>query len=400
MSAPPATSPFAETPKRLGQALMAAGRLTEEQLAQALQAQANSRTFIGETLVEMGIISPDELVPLLLKHCKVPYVSLLDYLVDESLFELVGKPICKEHRLLPIDKMGRTLTIAMVNPLDTAAISLVQQQNETLRVKPILCDPEHFKEVAARVLASGKADKNSSTMSMSSLGLGPSKKVTKESPEPSTPAPAEPTVAEAPAAAEPTEAPASAAPSDPPAEEPTPDTTAESAAGEVSRAAVSADLNAAMNDMWGLGQDSADATYEILARRLRLFHRMSPFEIGNMFAMGETLEVEEGDKIFAKGDSGDKLYAILSGKVRIIDEGKEIAILASGDTFGEMGLVTGEPRSADAIAAEKSSLFIMNIEVFRDVLSKDGAIRILLNIVGTMSERLRGSNSMLRGLVK
>ncbi|MCL4218276.1 MAG: hypothetical protein KJ052_14910, partial [Candidatus Hydrogenedentes bacterium] len=57
-----------------------------------------------------------------------------------------------------------------------------------------------------------------------------------------------------------------------------------------------------------------------------------------------------------------------------------------------MALISNEPRSATAVAAEDSKLFVLTETTFQKLMTKRVAIRILLNIIGTLSNRIRESN--------
>jgi rhodanese-related sulfurtransferase len=89
----------------------------------------------------------------------------------------------------------------------------------------------------------------------------------------------------------------------------------------------------------------------------------------------ETRLVAPGTVIFRQGDPGDSFYIVHSGKIRVYRKDKDgmetdLSILRPGDSFGEMALLTGEPRSANVEAVEESRL---------TVLSKDEFDRILKN---------------------
>ena len=106
-----------------------------------------------------------------------------------------------------------------------------------------------------------------------------------------------------------------------------------------------------------------------------------------------------GTKIFQYGDPGDKLFIILEGKVRISREvagmGEEaLAVLGSGEIFGEMSLIDEAPRSADARVHERCRLLVITKESFDDLLflHKDLAYEVLWNCVRILSTRLRETN--------
>ena len=132
-----------------------------------------------------------------------------------------------------------------------------------------------------------------------------------------------------------------------------------------------------------------------LTQTMALFKGLTPEELEHVMAMGLTEAVQKDTVIFSKGAVGTKMYVIMQGKVNIVDEGKVFATLNSGETFGEMALVSHERRSADAIVAEACSLFALSAESFEKLLSKRISVRLLLNISRTLCERLRAADEVL-----
>lgn len=91
-------------------------------------------------------------------------------------------------------------------------------------------------------------------------------------------------------------------------------------------------------------------------------------------------------------EPGDKMFIIISGNVKICildnnQEETEVAQLSSGNYFGEMALLTGEPRTASVYTTEPSEMFILDKNGFDDILMKFPVIQIELNKI--MSQRLR-----------
>lgn len=135
--------------------------------------------------------------------------------------------------------------------------------------------------------------------------------------------------------------------------------------------------------------------YTEMARRVPLFQGLSPEDVAKIFAKGMTMEVEKGNVIFYQGTTGNQMFVVLGGSVGLFDGKKHIATLQSGDMFGEMAVINSEPRSATALAAERCRLFVLSETTFDKLMTKRVAIRILLNIIGTMSKRLRDMNTRL-----
>lgn len=127
---------------------------------------------------------------------------------------------------------------------------------------------------------------------------------------------------------------------------------------------------------------------------------------GDALAMIAQVTTEEthpyGTRIFQYGEPGDKLYIILEGKVRISREvggmGEEaLAVLGTGEVFGEMALLDESPRSADTRAHERCRLLVITKDAFDDLLflHKDLAYEVLWSCVRMLASRLRETNDKL-----
>lgn len=153
------------------------GVITQLQLNEALQKQQETGAFLGQTLVELGYLNQSTLVSFLVKQCKIPHISLLDYNVGEDLFKLVPKSMCRDYRLLPIDKLGKILTVAMVDPLDADALEKVRELCPDLKIKPILCTWNHFEQVSHKLFSDKPDD---AEVTMGTFGLSAKKAVSTE----------------------------------------------------------------------------------------------------------------------------------------------------------------------------------------------------------------------------
>ncbi len=162
-SRPTETAPLPNSAKvrhpasRLGEILLEEGVITQKQLTDALAKQEKDKGFLGQALVELGIINQQTLVSFLVKQCRIPHICLLDYGFNNDLISLVPRELCLKYKLIPIDKLGKILTVAMVDPLDLEALSQVRAVCPELRIKPILCNWDHFEQVARRYLIDEQA---------------------------------------------------------------------------------------------------------------------------------------------------------------------------------------------------------------------------------------------------
>ncbi|MBI4522130.1 MAG: Flp pilus assembly complex ATPase component TadA, partial [Gemmatimonadetes bacterium] len=107
---------------RLGDLFVREGLITEEQLEKALQDAKASNTRIGFSLVKLGFIAEDELTRMLARQYRVPAVDLDKVNLDEKILKLVPTDVAMKHLVLPLRRVGRTLTVAMANPTDLGAI--------------------------------------------------------------------------------------------------------------------------------------------------------------------------------------------------------------------------------------------------------------------------------------
>lgn len=138
---------------------------------------------------------------------------------------------------------------------------------------------------------------------------------------------------------------------------------------------------------------SSSSQQQMLARQCKLFKGIAPEDVAKIFAHGNTVRMAKGQVIFYQGATGNTMYVVLGGKVNLYDGKKPVASLGPGDTFGEMALINNEPRSLSAAAAEDCMLFVMTETFFQRLMTKRVAIQILLNVVGTLSQRLRDTNA-------
>ncbi len=136
--------------------------------------------------------------------------------------------------------------------------------------------------------------------------------------------------------------------------------------------------------------------------RVALFADLPLVYLRRIAALGCEESYARGGLIFKEGSAGDKLYLILSGSVRISRQvpgmGEEaLAILKSGDYFGEMALIDEFPRSADALAHESCRLFVLSKDRVADLLfvDRDLAYDLLWTFVRTLSARLRETNDKM-----
>jgi type IV pilus assembly protein PilB len=107
---------------RLGDLFVREGLISGEQLAEALADSKESGTRLGYSLVKLGLVAEEALTRMLSKQYRVPAIELDKVKVDEKILRLIPDELAFKHLVLPLRRVGRTLTVAMVNPTDIGAI--------------------------------------------------------------------------------------------------------------------------------------------------------------------------------------------------------------------------------------------------------------------------------------
>lgn len=106
----------------LGQMLVTAGVIKEEQLKEALSLQKKAGGRLGTNLIKLGYITEDNLASFLSKQYGVPVINLAEYKMDPSVLKLIPAEMAKKHLLMPVARVGATLTVAMADPSNVFAI--------------------------------------------------------------------------------------------------------------------------------------------------------------------------------------------------------------------------------------------------------------------------------------
>src|SRR4030066_1094033 len=107
---------------KLGQILIASNIISEDQLKEALTLQRREGGRIGTNLVKLGYITEEKLVTFLSRQYGVPAVNISDYKIDPSVLKLVPVDIARKYLVMPVARVGATLTIAMADPSNVFTI--------------------------------------------------------------------------------------------------------------------------------------------------------------------------------------------------------------------------------------------------------------------------------------
>jgi CRP/FNR family cyclic AMP-dependent transcriptional regulator len=132
-------------------------------------------------------------------------------------------------------------------------------------------------------------------------------------------------------------------------------------------------------------------------KRIPLFAAIPEADQQRLVTLLRRETLKKGETLFRRGDEGNALYLILQGRIKISLSGQmdavTLAILSQGEFLGEMALLDGLPRSADAIALEDSSLYALNRGDFLSFIVHHE--KIVRSVLSSLSLRLRKTDNLL-----
>jgi len=134
---------------RLGDLFVREGLITREQLDEALVEGRRDGDRLGYTLVKLGFVDEEQLTRMLARQYRVPAVDLERVEVDPKIIRLVRGDVAYKHLVLPLRKVGRTLTVAMANPTDMSAIDDLKFITR-LDIEPVIVGEFTLREHLAR----------------------------------------------------------------------------------------------------------------------------------------------------------------------------------------------------------------------------------------------------------
>ena len=107
---------------RIGELLLKEKRITAEQLQEALNYQKANGGKLGVNLIKLGFVKDEEITALLSRQYGVPSISLSEFEIDQSVIKLVPAETAQKYQILPLNRSGATLTIAMTDPTNVFAM--------------------------------------------------------------------------------------------------------------------------------------------------------------------------------------------------------------------------------------------------------------------------------------
>jgi CRP/FNR family cyclic AMP-dependent transcriptional regulator len=122
---------------------------------------------------------------------------------------------------------------------------------------------------------------------------------------------------------------------------------------------------------------SKAAEFAVILKMNPMFADLGTDELARISGLCRTQQLGLGEVLFQKGDSGDALFGVRRGQIRI----------ETGDLFGEVAVLDGQSRTADATAGEPTELFVLRREDFLSHLEREP--RVAIKIIQLLCQRIR-----------
>jgi type IV pilus assembly protein PilB len=134
---------------KLGEILVRENLLTPQQLREALEFQREHGGRLGFNLVKMGLVSDDMITAVLSRQYGVPSVNLELFDVDDSVIRLIPREVAEKYSVLPLSRVGATLTLAMVDPTNVFAMDDIKFMTG-LNIEPVVVSEASVQEAISR----------------------------------------------------------------------------------------------------------------------------------------------------------------------------------------------------------------------------------------------------------
>jgi type IV pilus assembly protein PilB len=142
---------------RLGEILVKESLITSDQLRQALEYQKASGGRLGTCLMKLGFISDDEITGVLSRQYGVPSINLKYYEVDAAVIKLIPQDTAIRYQIVPLSRVGSTLTIAMTDPTNVFAMDDIKFMTG-FNVEPVVASETAIAEAISKFYGEAQSD--------------------------------------------------------------------------------------------------------------------------------------------------------------------------------------------------------------------------------------------------
>jgi type IV pilus assembly protein PilB len=141
---------------KLGEMLVRAGMISQEQLDEALESQKSNGEKLGFNLIKLGYVKEDDITQLLSEQYGVPSINLRHFEIDESVINLIPSEVAQKYLVLPVNRTGATLTISMADPTNVFAMDDIKFMTG-YNVEPVVASEIAIREAIEKYYGSQHA---------------------------------------------------------------------------------------------------------------------------------------------------------------------------------------------------------------------------------------------------
>ncbi len=145
--------------QRLGDLLLKEKVITHEQLEQALKSQKDTGGRLGSVLVKLGFLSDEDVTNFLSRQYGVPAINLSYFEIDPSVVKLIPYETAKRYEILPLSRVGASLTIAMVDPTNVFAMDDIKFMTG-FNIEPVVASEASILEGIEKAYGAGQAEED------------------------------------------------------------------------------------------------------------------------------------------------------------------------------------------------------------------------------------------------
>ncbi len=127
----------------------------------------------------------------------------------------------------------------------------------------------------------------------------------------------------------------------------------------------------------------------LFLKSIDLFSQIPGEDLTDVALIATEENRDSGEEIFAEGETGDALYLVIDGKVRVHKQDRVIAELGQRECFGEMAILDSAPRSATVTTLRECTLLKITREDFQDIMTEKPDIA--MGIIRVLTARLRNA---------
>lgn len=131
--------------------------ITQEQLEQAIEVQKKEGGRLSEVIIRLNLIKEGDLISALSEGLKFPLIDLKRFKIDPEIVKMIPANVARHYQIIPISKMGDTITLAMADPLNIFAIDTV----ETLtgyKINPIISSSQDIMQAIEQAYSEATQD--------------------------------------------------------------------------------------------------------------------------------------------------------------------------------------------------------------------------------------------------